>query len=70
MRRIKSKIVQVHFECVCGYNDVYQDGLPIRWKDFHKEGIIRKKDKKTGKPFLLMLVKSEECSGHADNFND
>jgi hypothetical protein len=63
MREIKSKIVQVHFQCdVCGHGYVDQDEFPIRWKDFSKVGILRKKDKKTGKPFLLLKIRSYKCT--------
>lgn len=64
MRPITNKPVQIHFECICGYNLVYTDYLPIKWNELSKNGIIRKKDRETGKPFLLHLQFSNVCSGH------
>jgi hypothetical protein len=64
MREITHKPVQIHFECFCGFNEVYTDFLPVKWKDLAKHGIMRKKDKKTGKPFLLLKQYSKDCSGH------
>jgi len=61
MRAITNKAVQVHFECVCGYNSVYTETYPIKWKDLTKWGVIRKKDAKTGEPFLLQKQFSKEC---------
>lgn len=65
MRKITTKAVQIHFECVCGFNEVSTNYLPIKWKELAKNGIIRKKDAKTGKPFLFMKQFSKEC--HCDN---
>lgn len=61
-RPITNKAVQVHFSCACGYNEVYHDSYPIRWKDFAKARIRRKIDKSTGLPFLLEIQKAEKCS--------
>jgi hypothetical protein len=61
MRTVTNKAVQIHFECACGYNVVDHDSLPIKWRDLSKAGIIRKKDKSTGKPFLLHKQKSDVC---------
>lgn len=65
MRPVTHKLLQIHFECVCGLNEVDHDRLPIRWKDFSKAGIVRKVDKSTGKPFLLQRLKANEC--HCDD---
>jgi hypothetical protein len=62
--KISNKVVQVHYECVCGYNEVYQDYLLIRWKDLSKSGIKRRNDKRTGKIFLSTKIKSDSCEGH------
>lgn len=64
MRPITPKRVQIHFQCVCGYNEVDHEMLLIRWEDLARAGIVRKKDKKTGKPFLLQIQKSNECNLH------
>lgn len=61
MRAITNKMVQVHFECVCGRNVVDHESYQIRWKDFSKAGIRRKVSKSDGKPFLLQIEKSTEC---------
>lgn len=64
MRNPTEKTVQIHYECVCGYNDVYQDSVLIKYKDLSKAGIKRKKDKRTGKYFLMLLIKNDQCNGH------
>ena len=64
--KTKVKSVQVHYQCVCGYNEVYPDELLIPWKDFSKQGIKRRKDKKTGKPFLFTKINVNVCPGHFD----
>jgi hypothetical protein len=61
MRPITEKNIQVHQECICGYNTVYQDSFLIRWKDLHSCGIKRKKDRKTGEPFLLQHLYYDKC---------
>lgn len=61
MRPITHKQVQTVFHCVCGYNVVDHATYPIRWCDLAKAGITRKKDKTTGKPFLLQRQKSDTC---------
>jgi len=65
MRTITRKAIQIHFECVCGYNNVYTDYLLIKWNELAKNGIIRKKDIKTGKTFLLMKQFAKDC--HCSN---
>ena len=61
MRQITYKDVQIHFECVCGYNSVYQQKIKIKWSDLRKGGITRKKDRDTGKIFLLANEFSGTC---------
>ncbi len=61
MKNITIKEVQIHFECVCGINSVYTEELLIKWEELSKLKIRRKKDKKTGKPFLLKIIKSNQC---------
>lgn len=68
-RPITNKAVQLHFNCACGYNLVDHYTTPIKWADLPKSGIVRRRDKKTGKPFLLQKIKAEVCDGH-DDFND
>lgn len=66
MRTVTYKPVQIHFECVCGYNMVDTDRLQIKWSELSAAGIVRKKDKKTGTPFLLMKQFLKECPGHEE----
>ncbi|MDR1182678.1 MAG: hypothetical protein LBL13_11930 [Bacteroidales bacterium] len=63
MRTITDKIVQVHEECVCGHNIVYQTYFPVRWRDLISSGIHRRKDRRTGKYFLLKNIAVAECPG-------
>jgi hypothetical protein len=60
-RKIKEKNIQVHFQCACGLNDVYQDVQLVKWKDFSKVGIVRKLDKKTNTYFLLQRIRNDKC---------
>ena len=60
------KTVQTHFQCVCGYNEVYPDKVLINWRDLAKAGIKRKKCKTSGKPFLFLMTEGKECKGHND----
>jgi hypothetical protein len=64
--KIKEKNIQVHFQCVCGLNDVYPDIQLVKWKDFSKFGIVRRLDKKTNAHFLLQRIKSDECHCYDD----
>lgn len=66
MRTITYKPIQIHIECVCGFNMVDTDNLQIKWSELSANGIIRKKDKKTGTPFLLLKQFSKECPGHEE----
>ena len=51
--KITVKTVQRHFVCVCGKAIVDEEEVcGVRYKDFKLMGIKRKRDKKTGKPFL------------------
>lgn len=59
--RVRIKEVQVHFQYVCGRNEVEHDLLPIRWSDFKKVGITRRVDQTSGVPFLLQRIQSTEC---------
>lgn len=61
MRPITPKIVQQHWTCVCGKGIVDQITLDVPYRDFQKWEIKRKKDKKTGLPFLTMKTHSDEC---------
>jgi hypothetical protein len=65
--KTKFKTVQVHYQCVCGYNEVSQDELLVNWKDLAKNGIKRRKCKKSGEPFLFTEIKSNICNGHVDD---
>jgi len=58
------KTVQIHNQCVCGYNEVYQADFSVTWKDLAKSGIKRRKCKTSGKPFLFSKVEIKECKGH------
>jgi len=66
MRMVSHKPIQVHYECICGFNEVGTVSLPIKWSELSANGIIRKKDKKTGTPFLLLKQFSKECQGHEE----
>ena len=61
MRPITEKQVQVHRECVCGYNEVYNESVKTKWSALHLLSIKRKKDKRTGRPFLLWHFKLFSC---------
>jgi hypothetical protein len=54
--KITDKQVQVHERWTDGYNEVYTDSIRVRWADLAKAGISRRRDKSTGKPFLLRIV--------------
>ncbi len=62
MRQITFKDVQVHIQCICGYNCVDHDRMHIRWKDLSRVGILRKKDRATRKPFLLLKININNCN--------
>jgi hypothetical protein len=59
--------VQVHEECVCGHNVVYQTFFPVKWKDLPACEIRRKRDATTGRTFLLKYVFTEVCPGWHDD---
>lgn len=61
MRAVTNKLVQTHFECVCGHNEVDHQYMKVKWSDLRKIGVVRKLDKSTGKPFLLQIEKSDTC---------
>ncbi len=61
MRLIKPKAVQIHWHCICGCNVVDTNEILVKWADLVANGIKRRKDKKTGKPFLSMDIATEEC---------
>lgn len=62
MRRITNKTIQVHFQCVCGNNIVYDDDVMIKWKDLSKARIKRKKDKATGQTWLSLNIVHKQCN--------
>lgn len=64
--KITNKIVQTHFECVCGYNVVDHESMRVRWKDLPRVGVVRRKDRDTGKPFLLQKIYSPKCKCYED----
>lgn len=61
-RTISNKSLQTVVRCQCGCTTVDHDQLPIRYKDFTKAGIVRKKDRSTGTPFLLQRMNVESCN--------
>jgi hypothetical protein len=61
MRAITTKTIQIHFQCVCGNNSVYQDTVSIKWSQLSLFGIHQKKDKKTNKTFLLKKINPFFC---------
>ncbi len=61
MRAITAKKVQIVSECVCGKCSVEQDIFTIRWKDLRHSSIKRRKDRNTGKPFLIINYYSDIC---------
>ncbi len=60
-RPILLKKIQVHGICACGLGVVEPACELIACKDFKAFNIKRKKDKKTGQPFLLMNESYESC---------
>lgn len=65
MRTItKLKTIQVHNQCVCGYNEVEIQTYRVPYKDFKLVGIKRKKDKATGKYFLSLKYHFPVCHCH------
>lgn len=65
-RHITPKIVQIHFECICGYNSVDHDKVLVKWANLARAGIKRKQDRTTGKPFLFQYQYSAVCHGHEE----
>lgn len=61
-RPITNKEVQTHFQCVCGRNVVDHDSVLLRWKDISKVGIVRRRNRSDGKPFLLQIIVATECN--------
>jgi hypothetical protein len=62
MRAVTTKFFQTHFQCMCGMNVVDHDNAQIKWKDLSKAGIVRRKDRSTGKTFLMQrTIVSTEC---------
>lgn len=53
---VKAKRIQVVEHFADGCTEVYTDHLPIKWKDFKKAGIKHKRDKTTGKYFLILII--------------
>lgn len=60
--KVTTKAVQEHFACICGRNVVDTAHYAIRWKDLSGHGIVRRKDKKTGQPFLLRRITAASCT--------
>lgn len=66
MGRITVKEVQT-VECYTNATEIYQDYLYIPWSDLAKWGIKKRKDKKTGKVFLLRRIEhNRELRYHGD----
>ena len=61
-RIINVKQVQQHISCSCGYNCVDQLHMKMRYVDLRKLGVVRKIDRTTGKPFLLLRTVGQ-CNG-------
>ena len=68
MRSITDKHVQIVASCVCGATTVDQDVLKIKWRDLAKSGIRRKRDRSTGKTWLLHTQQFSEC--HCNDHDD
>jgi hypothetical protein len=66
--KIKGKKVQVHFDCVCGLNYIYEATFQVRWKDLPKLGIAHKLCKSTGERFFLQETKSKECHCYDNDY--
>jgi hypothetical protein len=65
-RKISIKTVQVHHQCSCGLNSVYEDTVLVKFKDFGRHCIKRIKDKATSKWFYSMHIKSDLCHCYDD----
>jgi hypothetical protein len=61
-RKITHKRVQVIHVCSCGHTNVNHETLAIKFADFKKVGLKRKKDKVTGQFFFVLNMKYE-CDG-------
>ena len=67
MAKITTKQMQLHVECLCGYNLVMPIQETIAYKHFKDFGVKRKKDIKTGKWFLLKTESYECCDNCQPN---
>jgi len=66
-RQTTCKTVQVHQECSCGHNNVYQREIQIKFKDLAAAGIRYKKDRSTGEYFFMQHIKYQ-CEGHDEQY--
>jgi len=60
-RQITIKKIQSHGICKCGAGFVEQIEELLRWKDLKFINVKRKRDKKTGEPFLLQNLEFDAC---------
>jgi hypothetical protein len=63
-RQVTTKAIQVHTQCVCGFNEVETQEYKVRYKDFKHVGIKIVKDKTVGKYFLLLKYYFPICYCH------
>lgn len=61
-RPVTIKTVQIHNECICGYNEVESNEEKLTWKDLRKLKARVKLDKKTKERFFLIHFKNSVCS--------
>lgn len=64
-RPVTIKELQVHDECICGRNSVYQDDCRIPHRKL-KQSAKRKIDKKTRKVFYILHHKYTTCECYED----
>lgn len=65
-RSVTAKNIQVHEECSCGHNEVYEVKKSVRFKDLAAAGIRYKKDMTTGEWFFMQHIECE-CDGSTHN---
>lgn len=65
-RPITEKIIQEHHSCICGRHVIQPDKLTIPHKKLIAAGMKRKKDKATGLPFYLWILKYDTCHCYED----
>lgn len=61
-RPITLKTVQIHNECVCGYNEIDSAKEKMKWKDLLQAKAKVKSDSKTGERFFLLHFKYQQCN--------